>query len=87
MKLIFAALAALSCQQILNLVSALSGVIGALILFKWSFAFETPPSWVDDKAIKARDERNRSRMVMQRIGLLFICASFALQAISQFVPA
>jgi hypothetical protein len=73
--------------QILNFVSAVSGMIGTLILFKGSFAFESFPFYGDNEMIDAMAKRNRRRSLMQRIGLLFILVSFMLQGISQFFPA
>ncbi len=77
----------LSPDRWLNLAATVLGAIGAAILFKWSFAFESLSVW-DDRAgtvSKPLIARNRRRQKMQRIGLALILASFVLQGIAQFV--
>jgi len=74
-------------SDILNLASAVSGAIGTLTLFFGRFSFESFPFYANNEMIEAMRKRNRRRSFMQRIGLLFILASFVLQGSSQFVPA
>jgi hypothetical protein len=71
----------------LNVAAAILGSLGALILFKWSFAFESLPFY-DDRAgtiSKPIGLRNRRRQTMQRVGLALILVSFILQGVAQFV--
>lgn len=78
----------MSIATVLNLASALSGVIGTLILYKNSYALEPGEGATfnsDDveehnKLIKAR---NLKRLHYQRAGLLFILAGFALAGSAQ----
>jgi hypothetical protein len=62
----------------INLVAVALGALGALVLYKGSFAFESLMAYdIDDKALGAR---NRRRQTLQRAGLSLLFASFALQA-------
>jgi hypothetical protein len=77
----------LTVDRWLNVVAAVLGSVGGVILFKWSFAFESLPFY-DNRAAtisKALGLRNRRRQVMQRVGLALILASFVVQGIAQFV--
>jgi hypothetical protein len=77
----------LSADRWLNVAAAILGSLGAMILFKWSFGFESLP-YYDDRAgtiSKALGLRNRRRQTMQRVGLALILISFVLQGVAQFV--
>lgn len=70
-----------------GLTSAALGAIGTLILFFSSYTFQATEGGVFgsseiteyNKSIKAK---NAKRLYWQRIGLGFLCASFAIQGLS-----
>jgi hypothetical protein len=66
----------------INLAGVVLGAIGALVLYKWSFALESYTQRHDDASIKAQRARNLQRQRMQRVGLGLICASFAMQGLA-----
>ncbi len=76
--------------QYAGLSSAALGVIGTIILFFGSYSvqpLEGAPFGSDalteyNNRIKAK---NASRLLRQRIGLGFLCLSFAVQAVSVFL--
>jgi hypothetical protein len=72
---------------LINLAAAVLGAVGAIVLFKGSFAYESFSPWHSRSqradTVKAQTERNR-RQIMQRIGLGLILASFVLQGAAQF---
>jgi hypothetical protein len=70
----------------LNLAAAVLGAIGAIVLFKGSFAYESFSQNYgrDGVAMRAQIDRNRRRQRKQRIGLGLILASFVLQGVAQF---
>ena len=68
----------------INLAAVALGALGAIILYKWSFAFESFGQWHDAASIKAQTARNLQRQTMQRVGLGLICASFVLQGLALF---
>jgi hypothetical protein len=72
--------------RLINLAAAVLGAVGAIVLFKGSFAYEgfAQTYGRDWEAIKAQTKRNRRRQIMQRIGLGLILASFVLQGAAQF---
>jgi hypothetical protein len=79
----------LTADRWLNVAAAILGSLGAIILFKWSFAFESLPFY-DDRAgtiSKGFGLRNRRRQAMQRVGLALILASFVVQGIAQFADS
>lgn len=73
----------------INLVSALCGVVGTLILYKNSYALEPSEGAVFDsddvaahnKEVKAR---NLKRLQLQKAGLACILAGFVLAGLAQF---
>jgi hypothetical protein len=71
----------------INLVAAVLGAIGAIVLFKGSFAYEGFSQIYsrDGEAVKAQTARNRRRQIMQRIGIGLILASFVVQGAAQFL--
>ena len=69
--------------------AAVLGSVGGVVLFKWSFAFESLPFY-DDRAgtiSKGVGLRNRRRQAMQRVGLGLILASFVVQGMAQLVDS
>ena len=64
------------------LVSALSGAVGTGLLFKGSFAYESPAFWADDAMLNDMRDRNRHRQLLQRTGLGLLMFSFALAGVS-----
>jgi hypothetical protein len=58
--------------RLINLAAAVLGAVGAIVLFKGSFAYEgfAQTYGRDWEAIKAQTKRNRRRQIMQRIGQL-----------------
>jgi hypothetical protein len=68
----------------INLAAVVLGALGALVLYKGSFAFESFGQWHDAASIKAQSARNLRRQTMQRVGLGLICASFVLQGVALF---
>ena len=67
-----------------NLVSAVSGVVGTIILFKNSYAVQPLEGGIfGSDAITSYNEnikkKNERRVVNQRVGLAFVCISFAIQ--------
>jgi hypothetical protein len=71
-------MATMTLGRWINLVAVALGAIGALVLYKWSFAFESFGQYYDAASVKAQSARNLRRQMMQRVGLGLICASFAL---------
>jgi hypothetical protein len=68
----------------INLVAAVLGAIGAIVLFDGSFAYESRTVWTDEQSVARRNKRNRHRQIMQRIGIWLILASFVVQGAAQF---
>jgi hypothetical protein len=73
--------------RLINLAAAVLGAIGAIILFKGSFAYEGFALYYgrDRELLEEQSKRNRRRQIMQRIGLVLILASFVPQGAAQFV--
>jgi hypothetical protein len=72
------------------LLSAVLGTAGTIILFFGSYSLEPREGAVwggpeVDKWNAARDVRNAKRIVRQRIGLAFLCASFFAQGVAVFL--
>ena len=75
----------MTSTQCAGLISAALGAIGTLILFLGSYSlqpleggiFGSPEITEHNERIKAKNAR---RLVWQRIGLTFLCASFVVQA-------
>ena len=72
--------------RIIQLAAAICGVIGTLLLYFGSFAYEAPAAWVDDAFIHATVKRNRRRQRLQRTGLSFLLVSFLLGGLGLFFP-
>jgi hypothetical protein len=72
-------------SKIVSIVSALFGAIGTVLLFKGSYAFETPTSWMSDEIEKAMQKRNAQRRLLQTLGLSSLLISFVLAGIAQFL--
>jgi hypothetical protein len=68
----------------INLAAVALGTPGAIILYKWSFAFESFGQWHDAASIKVQTARNLQRQTMQRVGLGLTCASFVPQGLALF---
>lgn len=76
--------------QIAGLASATIGAVGTVILFFASYSvqplegapFGSPILDEWNGKIKAK---NASRVLCQRVGLAFLCASFAVQAVAVFL--
>jgi len=76
--------------QIAGLASAILGAIGTIVLFFGSYSvqplegapFGGPILDASNNKIKAK---NASRILRQRIGLAFLCLSFAVQAFAVFL--
>lgn len=73
----------------LNLVSAIFGVIGTLILYKNSYALEpSEGATFNSDAVEAHNKiikaRNLKRLQHQKAGLLCILAGFVLAGLAQF---
>ncbi|SFK78906.1 hypothetical protein [Methylocapsa palsarum] len=69
----------MTLSKVFNLVAAVLGMLGALILYKGSFAYESPGAYMDNAMVDAMRSRNTRRLFAQRLGLGLISASFALQ--------
>jgi hypothetical protein len=80
-----AIMAEMTAGRWINLAAAVLGTAGAIVLFKWSFAFESFAYWTTAELVKQQSARNLRRQTMQRIGLALILASFILQGIAQFL--
>jgi hypothetical protein len=72
----------MTLSKMVNLASAVLGLLGAAALYKGSFAFERPAAYDEDW--DAMCARNRRRLWLQRLGLTLIMASFFLQGAAQF---
>jgi hypothetical protein len=79
-----AALETMTPGRWINLAAVALGALGAIVLNKWSFAFESFGQWHDPGSIEAQTARNLQRRTMQRVGLNLICASFVLQEFALF---
>ncbi|MFI5420387.1 MAG: hypothetical protein ACHQ1H_05420 [Nitrososphaerales archaeon] len=75
----------MTLAKALNVASALFGAAGTILLFKGSFTFETPTTWMSDEIEKQMAERNERRQLLQRLGLSGLLISFILAGLSQFV--
>jgi hypothetical protein len=79
-------------KRLMELTSAGLGVIGTLILFRHSYALEPYQgnfgffNPVDAKENQRITAERPHKLRMQRIGLKFLIASFALQALAVFIP-
>ncbi len=72
------------------LFSAILGAAGTIVLFVGSYALEPHEGAVwggpkVDEWNKARDARNATRVLRQRIGLALLCASFFAQGVAIFL--
>lgn len=75
----------MSASGLINLIAALFGVLGTILLFKGSFAFESIGSYANPVIIAQMNSRNRRRDLLQRLGLFSLLIGFSLQAVSQFL--
>jgi hypothetical protein len=77
----------LSPGKIINLIAAILGAAGAIVLFKGSFAYESLAGYVlpGPGDVTQASERNKRRGWFQSIGLTLILISFVLQGLAQFV--
>lgn len=75
----------MAASQVLNILGATLGFIGALLLYKGSFALIPMSNWESMDTIEAKTKANRRLQILQRSGLSFVMASFATQIIAQFV--
>jgi hypothetical protein len=77
--------------QYATLLSAIFGAAGTIFLFFGSYTLEPLAGavWggpvVDKENAKIRG-KNKSRILRQRIGLVFLCLSFIIQVVSVFLP-
>jgi hypothetical protein len=72
----------LTIGKTIALASAVAGAIGTLLIYRGSFAFESPGFIVDDELMKKINARNRRRHILQRLGLGLLMISFVLAGIS-----
>lgn len=70
--------------RMISLVSAVFGILGTLLLFKGSFAFESPSVYMSSQMVDEMNARNIRRLLLQRLGLMGLVVSFLLAAIAQF---
>lgn len=76
--------------QLAELASAILGAIGTVVLFFNSYALQPFQGGIfgsDDLTASNNAIRtaNAKRVVRQRIGLAYLCASFAIQAVAVFL--
>lgn len=76
--------------NLMNLLSAILGAIGTLILFANSYALQPLEGavWGGDEVTAENDRikaQNLKRLKMQRVGLVFVCLAFCSQAASVFL--
>jgi hypothetical protein len=74
-----------STPKLLEILSALSGAGGTVLLFKGTFGFEAPPFWSSPKLEQDMAVRNRKRWRLQNVGLLLLLLSFLLGLAHVFV--
>jgi len=77
----------MTLSNMINLISAAFGLLGAIALYKGSFAYEQGGFYDDENfsITKAMNIRNRRRQWQQRMGLALIAFGLSLQAAVQFI--
>ncbi len=68
-----------------QLAAAVCGAVGTFLLYKGSFAFESPAYWGSPQLTANMDARNKRRRLLQRTGLLLLMLSFVLGGASIFL--
>ena len=76
----------MNITKILNIVSAVAGFVGTLLMSKGTFGFVVAGAYMDVAGDVATKKANDRRACLQRLGLAFLAVSFLLQGISQFTP-
>lgn len=71
----------------LNLLASLLGLIGTVVLFKFSYALESDNESSFGDGDPEIDARNQKRVKGQRIGLGFLCASFFCSGLATVLSA
>lgn len=79
-------------MQFVNLLSAAIGAAGTIVLFIGSYSIQPLEGAVfnspEVEEFNARTKaKNKERIVIQRVGLALLCASFLLQAVAVFLPS
>lgn len=75
----------LVAAKILEIAAALSGATGTAFLYFGTFGFEGFPYYANHEIVQIVGERNRRRLLKQRIGLALLMASFLCSLAHVFV--
>jgi hypothetical protein len=71
----------------LGIAAAIAGAIGTVLLYFGTFGFEAPAVWASKDFVDQMKARNRRRLFLQRVGLVFLMISFVLGGISVAVSS
>ena len=73
-------------EQAINGAGLFMGFAGALILWKFSFGYESRPAWGSrQNPDNGASQRNKKRQRFQRIGFCCIALGFVLQFVGIFI--
>lgn len=77
----------MNIPKALNIASAIVGALGTVLMYKGTFGLVVPGFYFMDAAgNEATKKANDRRLLLQRLGLLLLTASFLVQGIAQFTP-
>lgn len=76
----------MNITKILNIASAAIGVLGTFLMYKGTFGLVMPGAYMNIALIAETNTANRRRQQLQKVGLIMLTISFALQGFAQLTP-
>jgi len=71
--------------KVLDVISALAGAGGTVFLYKGTFGFVALTPYTNNQIVRDVADRNKQRLLMQRVGLSLLLVSFLCSLVHAFI--